>query len=115
VDPDNRIVSAIINDRQDAAPMSQFHADMRADIAALRVMITKLGEVRWPVRVQPYVSAMRSTDLVASIHCDQAALAATSYAQDQEIEASNSWCQEAGATTNADTIRQLLNLPPVSN
>ena len=115
MDPDNTLVSAINQDEMDNAPIAKFHQDLRADIAALEVLSRKLGEVRWPARVQPYVDAMRSTDLAASAQCDRVLLHASGYAQVQTDYAANSWCQEAQTVTNADTIRKLLRLPPVSN
>jgi hypothetical protein len=115
VDPSNRMVDATNNDAQDAAPMAQFRRDTRAYIASLKVLNRKLAEVRWPARVQPYITAMRSTDLAADIKCSQAELRASSYGQANLISSANTWCTASQTTTNANEIRSLLHLPPVTN
>lgn len=114
VDPSNALVDAINRDETDSAPIAQFHRDTRALIAAEKVMDRKLAAVRWPIRVAPYSAAMRSTDLVADRHCDQALLRAGSYDEANQIETTNTWCTAAQTTTNADQIRTLLHLPPAN-
>jgi hypothetical protein len=117
VDPYNELVDKANRDAQDGAPFAQYQADLRALIAGEQEFSRKLAQVRWPARVQGYIDAMRATDIPADIHCDRAEIKAGSYGELDTVDASNSWCQQVATSsaTNADQVRQLLHLPPVSN
>jgi hypothetical protein len=110
VDPANRLLNAAGQDITDAVPLAQFHADLRAAIAAFRVMSARLAAVRWPDRVAPYITAMLGTDVVAHIRCAQDLLKARNYSQANNISF-NQDCTQAQNTSNAGTIRSLLHLP----
>jgi hypothetical protein len=116
VDPYNVLVDAANRDQMDGAPFAQYRRDVQAIIAGDRAFSRKVGQVRWPARVQPYIDAMRATDIPADIHCDRAEIRASSYGQAQVVDSTNSWCQQVstGNSTNADQVRRLLHLPPVT-
>jgi hypothetical protein len=117
VSPYNVLVDQANRDQMDGAPFAQYRRDVRAIIAGDQAFSREVGQVRWPARVQPYIDAMRATDIPADIHCDQAEIRASSYSQAQVVDATNSWCQQVstGNSTNADQVRRLLHLPPVTN
>jgi hypothetical protein len=110
VDPSNRANNAVGQDYTDRVPLAQYRRDLRAYVAATLTMAAKLGALRWPARVEPYLRAMLSTDVQASIRCARDEMRAHSYGQVDAIN-SNQDCTEAQNTTNADTIRSLLGLP----
>lgn len=114
VDPWNKITDAINRDYTDAAPFSQYRADARALVRALRGVSRKFRALRWPRRVQPYITAMLLTDIPASIRCTRAGARAGSRAAAVNVNDFNQDCQAASAATNADTIRSMLGLPPRS-
>ena len=53
------------------------------------------------------------TDILASLRCAQAGAAAGSYAAATAVSQINQDCIAASASTNADTIRSMLGLPPL--
>ena len=114
VDPSNRTDAQVGNDVQDAAPIGQYRHDVRSLIASLELLNRKLAAVRWPVRVQPYIDAMRSTDVAAQIKCFQRLQGASTYSQANTIFATNSWCLASQQGANASEIRTLLHLPTLS-
>jgi len=114
VDPWNKITDAINRDYTDAAPFSQYRADARALVRALRGVSREFHALRWPRRVQPYITAMLLTDIPASIRCTRAGARAGGRAAAVNVNDFNQDCQAASAATNADTIRSMLGLPPRS-
>jgi hypothetical protein len=67
IDPMNRSQDALQTDGSDNAPWRQFVADVRTDIRNETRAQHQLLAVRWPVRVEPYVRAMVTTDLTAPL------------------------------------------------
>jgi hypothetical protein len=59
---------------------------------------------------QPYIDAMLKTEVPAEIGCDQAMAAAGSLRSAANVFSSDGACRDS--TTNADTSRKMLNLPP---
>jgi hypothetical protein len=114
VDPSNRADAQVGNDAQDAAPIGQYRRDVRALIASLELLNRKLAAVRWPVRVQPYIDAMGSTDVAAQIKCFQRLQGASTYSQANTIFDTNSWCLASQQDANASEIRTLLHLPALN-
>jgi hypothetical protein len=57
VDSLNRVVAAENTDIQDGAPFSQVRADELAYAAAMRTAARQLQAIRWPARIQPFITA----------------------------------------------------------
>jgi hypothetical protein len=112
VDPGNRVLDAVNSDVTDRAPWRRFVADSRAWIATLRALDRDLTAIRWPAKVQPYITAMTGTLDPADIGCAQAMIKAGSYAKADLVNYTNQDCQAAGDSTLPDTIRRMLHLPP---
>ncbi len=85
VDPGNRANDAVNTDMTDAAPLTQFRADVAAFIAFNRRLPGELRSVRWPARVQPYVDAMILTDILDNVRCFTAISRAPSYSNVQAL------------------------------
>ncbi len=112
VDPSNRALDLVNEDYTDRAPLAQFRQDSRAYVASLRTLATQLTAVRWPARVEPYARAMAATDVLADIRCAQEELAKHSYNAVEQVSLTSQDCTAAdNATSNASTIRSMLNLP----
>ena len=111
VDRANRISDAMSTDDSDEAPFTQFQADARADVRALRVLNRKLLAVTWPPNVEPWVRAMVTTYDVANIACDEVMAAAGSYTAVNTVDDTNASCQAGSSQTDPDEIRSLLGLP----
>ena len=114
VGPWNAITDAINRDYTDAAPFSQYRADALALVRALRTAGRQFRAVRWPRRVQPYITSLLLTFMPADIRCTRAGAAAGSRAAAANVNDFNPDCQAAADSTIADTIRSMLNLPPRS-
>ena len=114
VDPWNVTTDAINRDYTDDAPFSQYRADSRALVRALRTAGRQFRAVRWPRRVQPYITSLLLTDIPVDIRCTRAGAAAGSRAAAVTVNDTNQDCQAATDSTTADTIRSMLNLPPRS-
>ncbi|HVB45259.1 MAG TPA: hypothetical protein VNF47_21495 [Streptosporangiaceae bacterium] len=113
VDPVNRATGTVNTDRADDVLFSQFRADTRTYVAALRKGDAQLRATRWPARVQPYVTAMLLTYDPASIRCAQAEAAAGSYAAATSVSSTNQDCIAAQDIGDPQQIRALLHLPPM--
>jgi hypothetical protein len=111
VDPGNRATDAVNTDSTDAAPLSQFRADVARVIAADRTFAHQLRACRWPARVQPYISAMLLTDLPDTIACYTAIERAPSYGDAQVVNETNQSCIASSGSNNADQVWALLGLP----
>ena len=72
----NAAVAAVNRDVADAAPWSRFRADTLAVIRADRAWARHVRAVRWPARLQRYITAMLRTNVPSEIRCDQAMAAA---------------------------------------
>ena len=114
IDPGNTLSDAMNRDNTDAAPFSQYKADARAYIKAIRITERQLRAIRWPARVQPYVTAMLLTFEPANIRCVQTGIAAGSNAAAANVNDFNQDCLAASDSTLPDTIRSMLGLPPRS-
>jgi hypothetical protein len=112
VDPANRLLDAMNNDTRDQAPFAQFRADAGAFVAAIRKVDGQLTAVRWPARVQPYITALIGTLDAPLITCAQAEAKAGGYARASVMDVERQDCTAADASTIPDTIRQMLGLPP---
>lgn len=112
VDPPNRASDTVNTDSTDNLPFSQVRADILTEIRAWRTAGRQLGAIRWPGRVQPYVTAMRLTFIRAAIRCLGAEAAAGSNSNMSTVSYSNQDCVAVQSNTDADTIRSRLNLPP---
>lgn len=95
----------------DAAPWPVVSADLIAERVGTERLSASLAEYRWPASVQPYITAMRITDLAADQRCAAAMLAAGSQARLVEVDNTDPSCMAAEANANAAQIRVLLNLP----
>lgn len=111
VDPWNVITDAINRDYTDAAPFSQYRADARALVRALRGVSREFRVVRWPARVQPYVTSMLLTYIPANVRCTKAGIAAGSNSAATTVNDTNQDCLAASGSTIPDTIRSMLGLP----
>ena len=112
LDPSNAIADAISRDYTDAAPFSQYRADALAYVKAVCGADRQLRAVRWPARVQPYITAMLLTFEPAAIRCTRAGAAAGSRAAAASVNDTNPDCQAVNDSTIPDTIRSMLHLPP---
>jgi hypothetical protein len=110
--PFNAAVAAVNRDVADAAPWSQFRADTLAVIRADRAWARHVRAVRWPARVQRYLTAMLHTNVPAEIRCDQAMAAAGGMQAATNVFNTRQDCKDN--TANEDKIRAMLNLPPVT-
>jgi len=113
VDPMNRSLDAYQTDGSDNAPWQQFVADVRTFIRNETRAQHQLLAVRWPVRVEPYVRAMVTTDLAAGERCAREMIAAGSYATVTNVTSYNADCTATNNDANATQIRSLLGLPPL--
>jgi hypothetical protein len=111
IDPANRADAVVNTDYTDKAPLSQFRADILAEWKAWRTSDRKLGAVRWPAAVQPYITAMRLTFDPATIRCLHVLASAANYAAFDNTVASNQDCVAQSTNTDADTVRSMLGLP----
>jgi hypothetical protein len=109
--PFNAAVAAINRDVAAAAPWSQFRADTLAVIRADRAWARHVRAIRWPVRVQRYITAMLHTNVPAEIRCDRAMAAAGSMQAAANVFNTRQDCKDN--TANEDKIRAMLNLPVV--
>ena len=109
--PFNAAVAAVNRDVADAAPWNQFRADTLAVIRADRAWARHVLAVRWPVRVQRYITAMVHTNVPAEIRCDRAMAAAGSMQAATNVFNTRQDCKDN--TANEDKIRALLNLAAV--
>jgi hypothetical protein len=112
VGPWNALTDAINRDYTDAAPFSQYRADARALVRALRGVSSQFRAVRWPARVQPYVTSMLLTYIPANVRCTKAGIAAGSNSAATTVNDTNQDCLAASDSTIPDTIRSMLGLPP---
>lgn len=108
--PFNVAVAVVNNDAHVGVTWSKFKADVLTVVAANKTWERKIGAVRWPLRVQPYVNAMLKTEVPAEIQCDQAMAAAGSLQGAANVFSDDHSCRDS--TVNADKIRKILNLPP---
>jgi hypothetical protein len=109
--PFNVAVAAVNRDVADAAPWSQFRADTLAVIRADRAWARHVRAVRWPARVQRYITAMLHTDVPAEIRCDEAMAAAGGMQAATNVFNTSRDCKDN--TADEDKIRAMLNLPSV--
>ncbi len=108
----NAAVAAVNRDVADAAPWSRFRADTLAVIRADRAWARHVRGVRWPARVQRYITAMLRTSVPAEIRCDQAMAAAGGMQAATNVFNTRQDCKDN--TANEDKIRAMLNLPPMN-
>ncbi|MDR0346304.1 MAG: hypothetical protein LBI49_24920 [Nocardiopsaceae bacterium] len=109
--PFNTAVAAVNRDVHDASPWSRFRADTLAVARADRTWARRVGALRWPARIQRYVTAMRRTDVPAEIRCDQAMAAAGNIQTATTAFNTNPDCKDR--TANENHIRSILGLHPV--
>jgi hypothetical protein len=110
-DPLNQTMGVFQADINDQPPFSQFKADGRALIAAVRVSEGKLAAANWPAEVQPDITTMMTTFEPAEIACIQAQINAGSYAAALNADESNVQCGEANQDESVSEIRTILNIP----
>lgn len=110
--PFNAAVAVVNRDVAGTAPWSKFRADTLAVVSANRAWARRIGAVRWPARVQPYITAMLRTDVPAEIRCDRAMAAAGGMQAATSVFNTDGDCRDT--TANADKIRAILHLPTVS-
>jgi hypothetical protein len=115
VDRTNRLASATGTDASDDVPFTQFQADSRAYVKAVRVLDRKLLSVNWPSNVEPWVRAMVTTFDVANIACAEVEIAAGSYTAATTVADTNAACAAALSQTDPNEIRSLLGLPPATS
>ena len=109
--PFNTAVAAVNRDVHNAAPWSQFRADTLAVARADRTWARRVGALRWPARIQRYMTAMRRTDVPSEIRCDQAMAAAGNMQAATTAFSTNPDCKDR--TANENHIRSILGLHPV--
>ena len=114
VDPMNRDINTMTNDWSDSASVSQYHADVTALTVAVGALIHQLGLYRWPAKVQPYVTSMAQTSLVAEMRCGQETVIGHTYSAMQAIIDASQDCSEDN-NQDAATIRTILGLPDLAN
>ena len=111
VGPLDRAIGAFQADVTDQPPFSQFQADGRALIAAVRGSEGRLAAARWPAQVQPYIVSLTTSYEPAEIACTQAQISAGSYATAQNANSTNPQCFEANQNDAISAIRAILDLP----
>ena len=79
VDPGNRAGGVLSSDAQDKVPFSQYQRDAALYVTAVQRQEAELRAVRWPAKIQPYITAMLLTDTPADVQCTQSLAAAGSY------------------------------------
>ncbi len=108
--PFNAAVAVVNADARNGTTWPKFKADVLAAVAANKTWERKVRAERWPLKIQPYIDAMLTTEVPAEIGCDQAMAAAGSLQGAAGVFSSDRACRDS--TKNADTIRKMLNLPP---
>jgi len=109
--PLNQAMGVFQADINDQPPFSQFEADGRALIAAVRISEGKLAAANWPAEVQPDITTMMTTFEPAEIACAQAQINAGSYAAALNADESNVQCGEVNQDESVSEIRTILNIP----
>ena len=62
VDPGNGAGGVLSSDVQDKVPFSQYQRDAALYVTAVQRQEAELRAVRWPAKIQPYITAMLLTD-----------------------------------------------------
>jgi hypothetical protein len=96
-------------DTSNHPPFSQFRADGRAVIAAVRVSEGQLAAANWPAQVQPDIVTMLTTYEPAEIACVQAQISAGSYTAAVNADTTNVQCGETNQDQTVSAIRAILN------
>lgn len=115
VDPGNRAGGVLSSDVQDKVPFSQYQRDAALYVTAVQRQEAELRAVRWPAKIQPYITAMLLTDTPADVQCTQSLAAAGSYTAAQVVGTASQACSTSGNASIPDEIRRMFSLPPVSN
>jgi hypothetical protein len=109
--PFNAAVAAVNRDVGDAASWNRFRADTLTVIRADRAWARHARAIRWPARVQRYITATLRTDVPAEIRCDRAMATAGSWPAATSVFNTRQDCKDN--TADEDKIRAILNLPPL--
>ena len=113
VDPGNRVVIKLNNDVGHHAPFSRVRADLLAAAGAARLIIKQFDAVRWPAKVQPWITAMAQTFEQANIRCFEEEAASRSLARYATVTKESEDCTASSNVTDPNQIRSLLGLPPI--
>jgi hypothetical protein len=108
--PFNAAVAVVNTDARNGTTWPKFKSDVLAAVAANKTWERRIRAERWPRKIQPYVDAMLKTEVPAEISCNQAMAAAGSLQGAADVFSGDHACRDGAK--NADTIRQMLNLPP---
>jgi hypothetical protein len=111
VAPVNQAIGVFQDDINDRPPFSQFQADGRAVIAAVRASQVQLAAANWPSQVQPAITTMMTGYEPAEIACAQAQINAGSYDAALNADVANLQCGEANQDQTISQIRTVLNIP----
>jgi len=106
-------LSTFQSDANDQPPFSQYQAEGRALIAAMRLSEGQLAAANWPAQVQPSITSMMTTYEPEEIACTQAQINAGSYAVAQNVSGTNLQCTEASQDETVATIRSCGPIAPL--
>jgi hypothetical protein len=112
--PVNRAAAAVNADLVYGVPFALLRGDALAYMAALRKSVSQLRAIRWPARVQGYVTAMLLTYDPASIACAKAVASAGSNRGATAVLNTNPACVRSRNAGDSREIRVLLQLPPAA-
>jgi len=112
--PVNRAAAAVNADLVYGVPFALLRGDALAYMAALRKSVSQLRAIRWPARVQGYVTAMLLTYDPASIACAKAVASAGSNRGATAVLNTNPACVRSRNAGDSREIRVLLRLPPAA-
>jgi hypothetical protein len=107
--PLDKAIDLFQADTSNHPPFSQFRADGRAVIAAVRVSDGQLAAADWPAQVQPDIVTMLTTYEPAEIACVQAQISSGSYAAAANAGITNVQCGETNQDQTVSAIRAILN------
>jgi hypothetical protein len=111
--PGNRLGLKWSRDIADHAPFGRLRADLLAYIAAGRLAVQQLRAIRWPPRVQPWITAMTQTFDQAAIRCAEVEAASGSTTAASLIDKTNQDCLASQNGTDPEKVRSMLGLPPL--
>jgi len=114
-DPVNRAIDAVNTDATDNVPFRQFRHDLLAYIAALNGADHLLRALRWPARVQGYITSMVLTYDPANRKCARQEAAAGNNEAAVVASRSTEACKAAQDASDPQEIRSLLDLPPMQS
>jgi hypothetical protein len=111
--PLNQAASVLQADYRDQVPISQYLRDLRHIRAVERRMHRQLDGIRWPARIQGYITALTLTTIPAEIRCASLQQHYTTYQAINTAVNDSQECANGTNLTNADAIRAALGLPQI--